>query len=1064
MYEGAIMKIFNITITLLILSLSVIEISAQIPRVISYQGIITEPNGTPKPDGQYNLTLSIYEQPSAGSPLWTTTESVNLKGGLFHIYLGASKPLTLSFDRPYWLGIRIGTDAELTPRLPFSSSPYSISSIYADTAKYVKFGTAVTRPLNPAISGNEIANKTVVRSIRIYPVPTSDSMSIMQDNVYLISGNNTRIRQEGDSIIISARETSLNDAYNAGGPGKGRKVEANDGSVWISGKDGLELYGTEQVLKASAHENIPVGHFWSFGLGNAIEAVVSSDNNRKAAVLAVSMGDSASAAISALVPVGKATAGRFIIEDAKNQNNVMEIVHQGEGNGLDINVSGEKSIGVLIESTNDLNKRNALKAVMAGEGDAILGITKEAATHQQGHLFKAGVVGSSKDIFGVYGVSDKKSGVLGRTKSAGDFDLGRDSIKAGVLGLSNSQLAGSADNWGVAGIGDGYGSGVLGIAGPSGHGVVGVSAGSLTRTSGAIRGITIENPITNQWPPFFPLDEFQGGKRDVGVLGQTYTNTGVWGEAIEGIGVVGTVGKRTDWNDVPRMPIGVVGVSYTSGGPAIMGIADSNHAGRFTSGSEYNEYSTLRAESYQYAGAFEAISMGPQGFAGNFRISNPNNDSSALLINNLGKGEALSIWANGSGRAAHFRTMDPQNNQITFKITNYGKNDAAYFLIPNQTNNRVALYVETYGIGNSAVFRSLNSSSNTPAVMIDNYGSNKSLELKNSTPTNNASVILASSIGTGRVAEFFTMNQNNSSATLYSGTLGTGKAAEFICDNSNSQSTVLTLHHIGRGKGLDIYLANSNNNSNGLLITHSGNGRAIEYNLTNASNNSIGLYASSVGSGNIAYFSRNHTTSGNAMVFMLSNSPAYTLYAGNSSSGTNNNAGYFSGRVVVTSILSKGGGSFKIDHPLDPENKYLSHSFVESPDMKNIYDGIIILDNNGEAYVTLPNYFEVLNKDIRYQLTAVGASAPGLYIAEEVSGNKFKIAGGKPNMKVSWQVTGIRKDAFAEKNRIIVEEWKNETERGKYLHPEAFDKPASMSIGNQYFGNNELPTINNIEK
>lgn len=158
---------------------------------------------------------------------------------------------------------------------------------------------------------------------------------------------------------------------------------------------------------------------------------------------------------------------------------------------------------------------------------------------------------------------------------------------------------------------------------------------------------------------------------------------------------------------------------------------------------------------------------------------------------------------------------------------------------------------------------------------------------------------------------------------------------------------------------------------------------------------------------------------------------------GTASGGTTNWAGYFSGNVNVTGTLSKGGGSFKIDHPLDPENKYLYHSFVESPDMKNVYDGVVTLDANGEAKVQLPNYFEALNKDFRYQLTCIGGFAP-VYIAEEIFGNSFKIAGGQSGMKVSWQVTGIRKDPFAEANRIQVEMDKPAGERGKYLYPEAY--------------------------
>jgi hypothetical protein len=157
-------------------------------------------------------------------------------------------------------------------------------------------------------------------------------------------------------------------------------------------------------------------------------------------------------------------------------------------------------------------------------------------------------------------------------------------------------------------------------------------------------------------------------------------------------------------------------------------------------------------------------------------------------------------------------------------------------------------------------------------------------------------------------------------------------------------------------------------------------------------------------------------------------------------------AGYFSGNVQVSGNLSKGGGSFKIDHPLDPENKYLYHSFVESPDMKNIYDGTIKLDENGEAEVDLPEWFDTLNSDFRYLLTPIGAPAPGLYIADEVQKNRFKIAGGTAGMKVSWQVTGIRQDAYAKKHRIVVEEEKPEIERGFYLHPEAHGQPEEKGV------------------
>ncbi len=151
------------------------------------------------------------------------------------------------------------------------------------------------------------------------------------------------------------------------------------------------------------------------------------------------------------------------------------------------------------------------------------------------------------------------------------------------------------------------------------------------------------------------------------------------------------------------------------------------------------------------------------------------------------------------------------------------------------------------------------------------------------------------------------------------------------------------------------------------------------------------------------------------------------------------------GNLSVAGTLSKGAGSFKIDHPLDPENKYLYHSFVESPDMMNIYNGNVTTNESGEAVVELPDFFEALNKDFRYQLTVIGTFAQAI-VADEIRGNRFVIRTNAPNVKVSWQVTGIRQDAFANKNRIPVEEEKPEVERGYFLHPDAFHQPEERSI------------------
>ena len=148
------------------------------------------------------------------------------------------------------------------------------------------------------------------------------------------------------------------------------------------------------------------------------------------------------------------------------------------------------------------------------------------------------------------------------------------------------------------------------------------------------------------------------------------------------------------------------------------------------------------------------------------------------------------------------------------------------------------------------------------------------------------------------------------------------------------------------------------------------------------------------------------------------------------------------GNLTVTGALSKGSGSFVIDHPLDPKGKLLYHSFVESPDMKNLYDGITTLDGNGEAVVELPSYFEALNKDFRYQFFPIRSPMPGLYIKSGVKNNRFTVAGGEPGMEISWQVTGIRRDPYAETYQIVPEIVKGPNQlvdKGTYLFPELYE-------------------------
>jgi hypothetical protein len=131
-------------------------------------------------------------------------------------------------------------------------------------------------------------------------------------------------------------------------------------------------------------------------------------------------------------------------------------------------------------------------------------------------------------------------------------------------------------------------------------------------------------------------------------------------------------------------------------------------------------------------------------------------------------------------------------------------------------------------------------------------------------------------------------------------------------------------------------------------------------------------------------------------------------------------------QTIKADLIIAQSKDFRIDHPLDPENKYLFHASLESDEMANIYNGNVKLDKNGKALVELPHWFDALNENFRYQLTPIGAPGPNLYVAEEIKNNKFEIAGGTDGMKVSWQVVGTRKDKYATENPLQVEKLKNE--------------------------------------
>ena len=157
-----------ILIIVLILSVLSTAVMADVPPLISYQGKLMQPNGTPIPDGTYSIRFAIYSVPADGDMLWSETISnVQVKGGLFAVLLGSVNNLGANIldSEARYLGIKVGNDDELIPRQRIASVATSLRAGEADIAKTVPDGAITTVKLaDGAVTTSNLADSSVSTS------------------------------------------------------------------------------------------------------------------------------------------------------------------------------------------------------------------------------------------------------------------------------------------------------------------------------------------------------------------------------------------------------------------------------------------------------------------------------------------------------------------------------------------------------------------------------------------------------------------------------------------------------------------------------------------------------------------------------------------------------------------------------------------------------------------------------------------------------------------------------------------------------------------------------------
>ena len=337
-------------------------------------------------------------------------------------------------------------------------------------------------------------------------------------------------------------------------------------------------------------------------------------------------------------------------------------------------------------------------------------------------------------------------------------------------------------------------------------------------------------------------------------------------------------------------------------------------------------------------------------------------------------------------------------------------------------------------------------------------------------------------LGTGPTGVYGQGDNSNSSSSGGHGMKGLGGGSQFGSGGTGVEA-IGGFSPIQGGKGLvvtggDSVRPNGGNNTGGSGIVTSG-GNATSTNLEGDTIGGDGLVATGgntsgtlfggdfPGSGVNATGGKSSLGIGGVGVFAtggISRDAGGFVHGGGvgivATGGSGNppgRAALFRGDVDINGSLDisgpAGGGNltvsgtknFKIDHPLDPENKYLLHAAIESSEALNVYSGNIVTDAKGEAVVTLPEWFEALNRDLRYQLTVIGVFAQAI-VAGKVKQNRFTIRTSTPSVEVSWQVTGVRSDAVMRNHPFKAEEHKPERERGSYLSPELFGKPEARGV------------------
>ncbi len=806
-------------------------------------------------------------------------------------------------------------------------------------------------------------------------------------------------------ISIIAGNT-LDEAYDQGGAGSGRNIEADAGSVDIQG------YGANDALTITN-----TGNFEGIDLTGTTGTGIKVLTTTGSGLTTSSSTDS---------------AADLIFSQYSAPNSSDRFASGGHAGHF--------------RNTSTATAKPALRATTLGTGHGLVGATlavPDTFTAQE-NPNSSGVFGVSfggDDRNGLGGVSDMGNGGFGRSEKVNSWTgvMVPEEFRAGFYGMGDD--IGATLPTGASSplyIGSyGYvrsGIGVLGINQGGGHGVVGISRATAgTASQAGVWGTTQDISGWSFFVADHPFLDASAAKGSVGVLAQSKVNTALWAESASSFGLIATTGDKQGLGDL------------TYGNSAIIGISTQTDAS--TAVFDQEGASTAPAVRILSNSGESGLFVNQNGTGLAVHISNNKNamsPSTALLVEQ---------FKTGDGAFIVHRDSTSMGNALKVEHTGLGK--AGFFNIEDvDANMETAIYVETKGAGSAATFKvddnDMGKVNMAPAVLITTDGKTSGLRVEQTNDfvmggdenTEPAVDLVQDGIGIG--VNLTTTNAMSSENAVNIVHAGGGYGIHAEADNS----TLDAIFHGERASGTPVgpvndkgmvahfdYKPGTTGTKQGVLIssgvTVSSDHAALR--VTAATSSVPGVLAAAF-EGDVSVGDDLTIAADLKMTGTIAGSgtPVSNMYV-TSITGSPVN---IVGALTINGLAVAPGKSFTIDHPLDPDNKILRHMSIESDKMINVYSGSVITSGDGYAEIQMPDWCTALNTNFTYGLTVTGKTFAQAIVWEKIDESGiFVIKTDEPNISVDWQLIGERHDKWALENPNFVEAEKPDYLKGESLHP-----------------------------